>query len=173
MENTIKNYISKRYDRWLDYSTYHCTIQNMTDEAVDVLNEVLECVLNKGWEFIENLYLKKKGQYRELDYYILRLILVNTSSATAPYRWRYHKRLPIDGNITDVNMISSLDIVDEEYDITGEVLRSIDTISWIFERLNLNDLERDAFKWRFFDNKRLTDWPGDKHRNTQYFACKP
>lgn len=35
----LNKYIEKRYDRWLDYAKYHCSLAGMTDEAIDVLNE--------------------------------------------------------------------------------------------------------------------------------------
>ena len=36
----VNNYITKRYERWLDYSLYHCGLASIPDEATDVLNEV-------------------------------------------------------------------------------------------------------------------------------------
>ena len=41
----INSYITVRYDRWLDYSQYHCSLACMPDEALDVLNEVLAMLL--------------------------------------------------------------------------------------------------------------------------------
>ena len=37
----VNNYITKRYERWLDYSLYHCGLASIPDEATDVLNEVM------------------------------------------------------------------------------------------------------------------------------------
>ena len=39
----LNKYIEKRYDRWLDYAKYHCSLAGMSSEAIDVLNEV--CLL--------------------------------------------------------------------------------------------------------------------------------
>ena len=78
MANQIINkYISERYDRWLDYAVYHCSHANMNDEAIDVLNEVLAMLIEKcdsNETHIMQLYESKKGQYRELDFFILQMI---------------------------------------------------------------------------------------------------
>ena len=29
----VNNYITKRYERWLDYSLYHCGLAGISDEA--------------------------------------------------------------------------------------------------------------------------------------------
>ena len=33
----LNKYIKKRYDRWLDYAKYHCSLAGMSSEAIDVL----------------------------------------------------------------------------------------------------------------------------------------
>lgn len=43
----VNNYITKRYERWLDYSLYHCGLAGISDEATDVLNEVICSLLQK------------------------------------------------------------------------------------------------------------------------------
>ena len=43
----LNKYIEKRYDRWLDYAKYHCSLAGMADEAIDVLNEVMCMLLQK------------------------------------------------------------------------------------------------------------------------------
>lgn len=43
----VNNYITKRYERWLDYSLYHCGLAGIPDEATDVLNEVICSLLQK------------------------------------------------------------------------------------------------------------------------------
>ena len=32
----LNKYIEKRYDRWLDYAKYHCSLAGMTDERSNV-----------------------------------------------------------------------------------------------------------------------------------------
>ena len=70
MTSEINNYISKRYERWLDYSEYHCTHAGIADEALDVLNEVLCSLLQKNEKFLLSLLHKKSGQFTDLDYYV-------------------------------------------------------------------------------------------------------
>ncbi len=66
----VRSYITKRYERWLDYSKYHCAMQGMAGEEVDLLNEVMINLLEKSEEKLLELYSKKHKQYRELDYFI-------------------------------------------------------------------------------------------------------
>ena len=70
----LNKYIEKRYDRWLDYAKYHCSLAGMTDEAIDVLNEVMCMLLQKPPEHLSRLMEAKKGKYTELDFYILQMI---------------------------------------------------------------------------------------------------
>ena len=66
---TVAQYINKRYDRWLDYAVYHCAHAGMTDEANDVLNEVLYSVLKKDPSELTRLLSLKKNGYTELDFF--------------------------------------------------------------------------------------------------------
>ncbi len=67
MANQIINqYISERYDRWLDYARYHYSHAGIDDEAIDVLNEVLAMLIDKcdtNEANILKLYDSKKGKY--------------------------------------------------------------------------------------------------------------
>lgn len=156
----IDNYITMRYDRWLDYAQFQCERQGMPDEGVDVLNEVLENLLKKEEDFIMGLYNRQSKQYRELDFFILRMIAINTSSDTSPYRHRYHhKRFLKDDNI----QLSRLDLIDEEYcerDRPAEIARDMRLVRWVFNGLQLTDFERSVFDWVFFQGEAQKDWPG-------------
>lgn len=55
----VNNYITKRYERWLDYSLYHCGLASIPDEATDVLNEVICSLLQKKNKLLDN-YLKQE-----------------------------------------------------------------------------------------------------------------
>ena len=82
----INNYISKRYDRWLDYAIYHCNRNGMADEAVDVLNEVLLSLLQKSDTMLRQLLSAKKKDYTDLDFFVLKMIKLNITSSTSPYQ---------------------------------------------------------------------------------------
>lgn len=87
--DTIRLYIEKRYERWADYSTYHCTKAGIAGESVDILNEVILALLQKEDCKLEMLMNAKKGQYTELDFFVLRMIKLNVYSPTSPYQSRY------------------------------------------------------------------------------------
>ena len=85
----IEAFIEKRYDRWLDYAKYHCSLAGMSSEAIDVLNEVMCMLLQKPLEHLSRLMEAKQGKYTELDWYILQMIKLNVTSDTSPYRHKY------------------------------------------------------------------------------------
>lgn len=61
----VNNYITKRYERWLDYSLYHCGLAGISDEATDVLNEVICSLLQKQSELL-NYSTQRKMAIRSL-----------------------------------------------------------------------------------------------------------
>lgn len=166
----INSYITIRYDRWLDYSKYHCSLAYMSDEAVDVLNEVLVMLLEKDPEYLHRLYKAKKGRYRELDFFVLQMIKLNITSVTSPYRHKY-KSLPIDDTI-DWQRLNIIDESDPEADKAGSILREMKLIRFIFDRLELTELERRVFAFKFFAGLSLTHWPGQENKKALYQAYK-
>lgn len=166
----INSYITARYDRWLDYSKYHCSLACMPDEAVDVLNEVLAMLLEKDPAYLLQMYEAKKGRYRELDFFILQMIKLNITSVTSPYRHKY-KPIPVDENVN----WQRLDIVDEtdpEEDKIGTELKEMRLVRFIFDRLELTELERQVFAFKFFAGMSFVEWPGQENRKMLYQAYK-
>lgn len=167
---TINRYITMRYNRWLDYSKYHCALARMPDEAVDVLNEVLVMLLEKEPAYLMRMYEAKKGRYRELDLFILQMTKLNITSATSPYRHKY-KPIPIDENV-DWRRLPILDETDSEQDQAGDILREMKLIRFVFDRLELTDLERGVFAFKFFGDIPFTEWPGGENKKALYQAYK-
>lgn len=62
----VNNYITKRYERWLDYSLYHCGLAGISDEATDVLNEVICSLLQKQSKLLENYSTQRKMAIQSL-----------------------------------------------------------------------------------------------------------
>ncbi|MBB4036571.1 hypothetical protein GGR21_002477 [Dysgonomonas hofstadii] len=162
----LDKYISDGYYRWLDYAKYHCSHTSMDEEAIDVLNEVMVMLLekyNRSHEYIIQLYNKKKGTYRELDYYILQMIKLNIQSPTSPYRHKY-RHLPVDANVD----FQQLNLIEEEYvesDGPGEILKQVHLVRNIFESLQLSDKAKRLFSWKFFEGNSLSEWKGPEDKN--------
>lgn len=154
----VRKYIGKRYERWLDYSTYHCAQQKMAGEEVDLLNEVLINLLEKPEEKLIELYSKKSKEYTELDFFILRMIKLNATSDTAPYRHRY-KQIPTNENVH----FSQLNVEDEEYeedDRPAEILKQKQLVYDIVDkRLDLTYEQRDMFYFKF-EGGDFSEWYG-------------
>lgn len=91
----INNFITKRYCKWLDYAKYHCTKAGIPNKASDILNGVILSIFTKNENDVMRLIRAKSGQYCELDFYALRLIKLNASSSTSPYR-RKHRPITAD-----------------------------------------------------------------------------
>lgn len=154
----VRSYITKRYERWLDYSKYHCAMQGMAGEEVDVLNEVMLSLLKKPEEQLLDLYNKKHEQYRELDYYVLRMIKMNATSDTAPYRHLY-RPIPKDDNV-NYSHLEIEDLADDEEDRAGEILRKTRIINEAIEDIEpyTDPLDIEAFYFRFFDGEPGANW---------------
>lgn len=165
----IQNYINARYDRWADYSLFHSTHQGLEDQYIDILNEVLEAVLKKKEDYLIGLYNQKKNGYTGLDYLILSMLKMYCTSPLAPYRWKYCNRLPIDAN-ADYRRIEIIDEPDADLDRAGQMVFEMDLVRWIFERLELNDLEYCIFQWRFYEDQSVADWPVSNERKNLYAA---
>ncbi len=163
----INNYISKRYDRWLDYAIYHCNRNGMADEAVDVLNEVLLSLLQKSDIMLRQLLSAKKKDYTDLDFFVLKMIKLNITSSTSPYQSKY-KSLPSDEN-TDFDMLDEIeDRMTDQTDKSGELLDQIHCIRNIFDSLDLSKLARRVFEFHFFQDGNFCDWPGEETQNQLY-----
>lgn len=161
--NEIRNYIGQAYNRYLDYAKYQAGRAGIPDEAEDILGEVLLDVMQKDEPFLRGLFDKKKGEYRELDFYILKSVLLNATSDTSPYRHKYlNKNFPKDGNV----QMNRLDLIDELASNPGDSeLNEIRIVRFIFDRLALTEDERFAFERRFFEQERLSSLPDHESRN--------
>ena len=161
----IEKYITQKYERWLDYSIYHCTHSGIGDEAVDVLNEVLCQLLEKSEDFILSLLRKKSGIYSELDFYVLRMIKINATSDTSPYKYKY-KSLPMDDNV-DYQALEIEDMVYEEIDTPAKIIEQTSIIRQALEELNINKRSKQIFEYRFF-GETFKDWSGKESRKELY-----
>lgn len=162
----INQYITKRYERWLDYSQYHCTLAGIGSEAIDVLNEVLCSLIQKDENMLFSLLKKKSGQYTELDYFVLRMIKLNATSLTSPYRQKY-SLIPKDEN-KDYWQIEIEDTEYEEIDTPADILRMTNKVREIVEQLNLSEKHKRIFDFKFFQNESFKDWIGTESVSELY-----
>ena len=131
----LNKYIEKRYDRWLDYAKYHCSLAGMSSEAIDVLNEVMCMLLQKPLEHLSRLMEAKQGKYTELDWYILQMIKLNVTSDTSPYRHKY-KPIPVDENV-DWRRLNIIDEPDDSIDRTEYIREHMQDIRDMVDQLSL------------------------------------
>ena len=154
----VNNYITKRYERWLDYSLYHSGLAGISDEATDVLNEVICSLLQKQSKLLDKLLDTKKNGYTELDFFVLKMIKLNASSPTSQYRSRY-KPLPVDDNV-DYSRLDIEDIPDDSVDRNAEILDRLHLVRDTFESLELGDLAAQVFEFHFFQDGNFSEWEG-------------
>lgn len=166
----LNKYIKERYDRWLDYSKYHCSLAGMDGEAIDVLNEVLCMLLQKDMEMIDRLRNSKKGQYTELDYYILQMIKLNVTSDTSPYRHKY-KPIPVDDNV-DWRRLNVIDDQEEEPDQNEYIRNRFQEVREILDSLDISEKSTRIFTWKFFAGESFSDWPGPESKKELYEVYK-
>lgn len=158
---TIRDYISIRYERWLDYARYKCSKSSMEGEENDVLDEVLLNVLQKDEQLLMKLYRTKKVQkgkkYTELDFFILRALDINITSETSPYR--YKNRCIPRANV-ELNRLKIVDETDPEVDKAEVLLKEYRLVVYIYRGLDLTSFERAVFDHRFINNESFTQWQG-------------
>lgn len=155
----VNNYITKRYGRWLDYSSYHCNLSGIPGEGTDVLNEVLCSLLAKDGAQLDRLLQSKKEGYTELDFFVLRMIKLNACSLTSPYRSRY-RSLPSDANVDYTRL--DIEDVEEESQDDEQLLDRFHQVREAFEYLGLSALARRVFEFRFFQDQNFSDWGGEE-----------
>jgi len=154
----IREYISERYCRWRDYAVFHATLAGMPDDADDILNEVILNLLEKDQNRIRAMLNRKKDGYRELDFFVLRMIKLNAHSKTSP--WYYKIRgLPIDKNI-DPWSIEIEDSNQEGPDMVEKRLNLWRKAREVLEVLDVPDINKRIFSWKVFANFSLNSWPG-------------
>lgn len=151
----VQDYITVRYNRWLDYASYHCSLVNLTDQAYDVLNEVLYMLLAKPSEELIRLCTSPRGIYTEMDLFVLKMIKTNTLSPTSPYRYKY-RPLPTDSNV-DFRRLEIEDTPSDEPDRNEHILRHFTLVREVFGLLTLSSLEREVFTLHFFHDLPLSE----------------
>ena len=159
----VENYINKRYDRWLDYAVYHCTHAGMQDEANDVLNEVLLSLVRKEKAELDRLLTSKQNGYTELDFFVLRMIKLNATSDTSPYRSKYRNKVLLDAN----KDYMSLKIIDEPYmeiDFPAISLWQFKLIRFILRNIEVSRFDKAVFEYRFISNEMFTSLDFNKYK---------
>ena len=154
----LNKYIEKRYDRWLDYAKYHCSLAGMSSEAIDVLNEVMCMLLQKPLEHLSRLMEAKQGKYTELDWYILQMIKLNVTSDTSPY--------------VDWRRLNIIDEPDDSIDRTEYIRERMQDIRDMVDLLGLSEKAKRIFAWKFFAGESFADWPGPESRKELYETYK-
>lgn len=154
----IENYITKRYERWLDYSNYHCEMAGMPDEASDVLNEVLCNLLQKDNAKLERLFQAKKNGYTELDFFVLRMIKLNATSDTSPYRNKYKPFIPTEDVDFDFSRVEIEDVREEVADKNTIILDRFHQVRDALESLDLAPSAKRVFEFRFFEDGNFNEW---------------
>lgn len=169
--DAMNDYIKKRYNSWLDYSKYQCRLAGITEEAIDVLNEVLCMLLEKPKHTVLHLLNSPHDKYTELDFYVLKMIKLNVTSPTSPYQHKY-KPIPKDDNVDwqHLNVVDETE-VDEE-DKSSYIRNRLQEIRDTLSELNLSEKAVKVFTWKFFAGESFSDWPGPEGRKELYTVYK-
>ena len=166
MQTTINKYITERYPRWLDHAEYHCSLKGISDEAIDILNEVMVDLLKKDIRKLTSLYIEQKDKYRGLDFYVLRMIKLNVYSPTSPYQSRYKKaneELNFDFSRHYYNPE-----VEEEEDRPGKIMERVDMVRKAYETIYLSEHAKEIFEFKFFHGCSFSEWTGPESKKELY-----
>lgn len=157
MKVEIRKYIAERYPRWHEFVSYHAEQQKIADHASDILHEVLLSVILMPEHKTMRLFNAQGGDYRELDYFVLKMLRLNCISPTAPYR---HKYRPVN---TDISITTTLErslsggaeYDDQQVDTAGRQFKQWELIRIIGECLELKPAERDLFTHVFMSGEKV------------------
>jgi len=157
----LEIYIAKRYDRWLDYALFHCSLAKIEEQANDVLNEVLLMLMTRNEESrLLDMLSRKKNGYTELDFFILNMIKMNVFSPTSPYRYK-NRPIKKDGNV-DFTRLDILDDEDSDIDRSGEILEKFNRVRNLLDDLQLSSKAREIFEFKFFHGNNFSEWGGNE-----------
>ncbi len=159
MDAEVKDYISNRYERYLDFSKYHCGKAKIPDCAVDILDEVILSLFEKENSKILKLYNSIEGDRRQIDWYILRAIRLNVYSPTSPFQSKYR---PIPNADVDYRRLNIPDCQDEDIDKPAIMLEKFNQVREIFEQLHLSCRAKQVFEHRFIQDLPFSEWEGDE-----------
>lgn len=162
----INTYIEKRYKNWLDSAKYRCKQAGIPDEAVDVLQEVLCALLQKDETMLTGMFSRQKDGYTELDWYVIRMIELNATSPTSPYRQKTRTN-KIDRD-TDLQRLDIIDCCDDDDDKPGRILEQMNRVRRVYESLELSCSSKRIFEYRFFQHEDFVDWPGKESQKYLY-----
>jgi len=114
--------------------------------------------MQKNPKQVDDLIDKKKGSYTELDFFILKMIKLNTNSPTSPYRHKT-KTLPQDRSVDPFSIEKE---PDQSPDIDAKlvILEKCRLARDILNELPIPDRDKEIFFWRFFADNPLRSWEG-------------
>lgn len=138
----------------------------MPEEACDVLNEVLYSLLQKDSSKLEQLLSIKKNGYTELDFFVLKMIKLNATSDTSPYRSKY-KPMPVDDNI-DYSRLEIEDTQEEVVDKNEQLLQRFHQVREVLEDMDLTPFAKKVFEYRFFEDSNFSEWSGTESLKQLY-----
>lgn len=155
----INEFINKRYESWLDYATYHASRAGILELAGDLLQEVIIMLLEKDEAFLIELMEREKGEYREMDFYVLKLIKTNAHSPTSPFRYKEQKQ-KIDRNTQP----ERLELFDEDGDNIGyeAELSRVEDVKKAIDECFIDGEAKQVFEHRFFNGGDLGEYESRK-----------
>lgn len=162
MAPEINEYVNKRYIYWRDYARFHTVLAKIPGMANDLLHVVLLNLLEKPEKQVLDLYQRVKAPYRELDYFILKMIKLNAHSKNSPFRYYYsYERIPIDTNTDPWQSRLCLNISDMDYDPESDdqfangFLSDLRLLRIAIEKTDLSPDEKTMTEWTLLNNEQI------------------
>ncbi|MGD9931767.1 MAG: hypothetical protein AB7U05_17235 [Mangrovibacterium sp.] len=166
---TLNNYFEKNYKKLLDYANFHADKNGLTGMGEDILSFVLEIVLaNMDRNRVLRLLQSKYGNYNELHTYIMGMIKINAYSSRSDFRRKILSNAKLDYSV-NVGRLKIMDVThDPEQDLAGDIFARIQRVRNELEALEVSDLEKDVFKFKFFYGHNLSEWDGPEPKSKVY-----
>ncbi len=155
MANILNDYITARYPKWVECAAYYIRLSRLEIDPAEVVNDVLCGQLESN-----SMRLTQLADKNELDFFIRRIIKTNICSPRSPFRYKRGQHCTDRlGEQVRYITIESADFNHKE---------AYDTVLQTFNELQLTDISKQIFTWRFFEGHPFSEWPGPESQKFLY-----
>ena len=152
MSNNLDNFITTHYPQWVEYATYHVRYSRLPIDPAEVVNDVLCTLLERDVSKLEHLMNARNKDGTELDFFVIRIIKISIHSPRSPFR--YQRGQHCTDRLED--SIRTLPAPTPDFNQEDAYMQ----VRQVFDTLQVSELSKRIFAWRFFEGKTFAEWPG-------------
>ena len=160
MTTFLNKYITTHYPQWVEYAAYHVRHSRLPIVPAEVVNDVLCPLLERDMAKLERLMNARNKDGTELDFFVMRIIKISIHSPRSPFR--YQRGQHCTDRLED--SIRTLMVPTPDFDQDDAYMQ----VRQVFDTLQVSELSKRIFAWRFFEGKSFAEWPGAESQKFLY-----